>query len=96
MMKLSPSNQSELQKKNDGFFPSKQSELEKQEGAQELTTQRREEETADLVLGRHAAIPTHYLSYPVLGGAVVVATVFAGLIVYSFYCILNNSFYCIF
>jgi hypothetical protein len=61
-------------------FPSLKckSELEKREEAQEATTQRRAEETADLVLGQQTPISLHYLSYPVLGMAVVLFSVYSG------------------
>ena len=55
------------------------SELETREEAQELITLRREEETMDLVMGRHAPIPLRYLSFPLMGVVLVVGAVFSGL-----------------
>ena len=81
MTTISPINVPEVEKqgetKKGSFF--KQTDLERREVAQVLITERREEETLELVQGRHATISLKYLSYPVLGIILVVAAVYSGL-----------------
>ena len=81
-MKVSPFVEDGVEKQAMGknkVLASKKSELETREEAQELITLRREKETMDLVMGRHAPIPLRYLSFPLMGVVLVVGAVFSGL-----------------
>jgi hypothetical protein len=75
-MKVSPFDKDNVEKQAVG---KNKSELETREEAQELITLRREEETMDLVMGRHAPIPLRYLFFPLMGVVLVVGAVFSGL-----------------
>ena len=61
-------------------FPSLKckTELEKREELQAAKSEKRAEETADLVLGQQTPISYRYLSFPVLGMAVVLFSVYSG------------------